>query len=415
MVWRVSSNARGAAIQPHPCIRRIAGPYPSRGTRGVLAREGSHPRGRLGGALAREDPTRAVASRVPSHGRIPPTRSQGSVPAVGRVRDRGRHGRPRDETDARSRWDGATDARQGMQGAGRHGRGCHPRGGWKRWASTTPAMQGARGSDGARSPLRSGRSPGTPASIAPPMRGARAHGHREGLYSHCALPDHEPIHGRTTAGGALCSCPRRSCSGRRPARFGWTRSLGRRRPVRGPLHHVEASKSSPAVWHGPGLHRAQDRPGLLPLARGCTCGRSGGSRGPRTTYQARADRTSRLDGTCRIRSRAAGDTAGVEEGLAMTSPRLRAYLSLERAMLDLDERADPLADRLRDAMDPLWYGLTDREHAVLDARRPEGVALLASPGTRAEVLQSSSPGLARALALPFEARTTSGSDWWQAA
>jgi hypothetical protein len=105
----------------------------------------------------------------------------------------------------------------------------------------------------------------------------------------------------------------------------------------------------------------------------------------------------------------------VEEGLAMTSPRLRAYLSLERAMLDLDERADPLADRLRDAMDPLWYGLTDREHAVLDARRPEGVALLASPGTRAEVLQSSSPGLARALALPFEARTTSGSDWWQAA
>lgn len=51
------------------------------------------------------------------------------------------------------------------------------------------------------------------------------------------------------------------------------------------------------------------------------------------------------------------------------SPRLFAYLDLERAMLALDDRGDEvLADRVRDAMDPLWYGLTDDEHAWLDAR-----------------------------------------------
>jgi len=52
----------------------------------------------------------------------------------------------------------------------------------------------------------------------------------------------------------------------------------------------------------------------------------------------------------------------------MSHPRLAAYLSLEREMLALDAAGDPLADQLRDAMDPLWYGLTDQEHARLDAR-----------------------------------------------
>ena len=39
------------------------------------------------------------------------------------------------------------------------------------------------------------------------------------------------------------------------------------------------------------------------------------------------------------------------------SPRVRAYLSLERAMLDLDEQGDPLADRGWEAVTPtagLW-------------------------------------------------------------
>ena len=38
-------------------------------------------------------------------------------------------------------------------------------------------------------------------------------------------------------------------------------------------------------------------------------------------------------------------------------------------MLALDAVGDPLADQLRDAMDPLWYALTDEEHALLDARQ----------------------------------------------
>lgn len=55
--------------------------------------------------------------------------------------------------------------------------------------------------------------------------------------------------------------------------------------------------------------------------------------------------------------------------MALITTRLRAYLKLEEAMLDLDEAGDPLADSLRDSMDPLWYALTDAEHAFLDARQ----------------------------------------------
>lgn len=51
-------------------------------------------------------------------------------------------------------------------------------------------------------------------------------------------------------------------------------------------------------------------------------------------------------------------------------------------MLALDASGDPLADRLRDAMDLLWYALTDEEHAALDARTvvPEScTSLIAAP------------------------------------
>jgi hypothetical protein len=50
------------------------------------------------------------------------------------------------------------------------------------------------------------------------------------------------------------------------------------------------------------------------------------------------------------------------------TPRLRAYLELERLMLVLDEAADPAADALRDAMDPIWYSLSDDERRILDDR-----------------------------------------------
>jgi hypothetical protein len=52
------------------------------------------------------------------------------------------------------------------------------------------------------------------------------------------------------------------------------------------------------------------------------------------------------------------------------TPRLRMYLELERLMLILDERGDDAAaETLRDAMDPIWYSLTDAERHLLDDRR----------------------------------------------
>ena len=50
------------------------------------------------------------------------------------------------------------------------------------------------------------------------------------------------------------------------------------------------------------------------------------------------------------------------------SDRLDAYLTLERVMLSLDESGDDLGDTIRDQMDALWYALTDKEHAFLNAR-----------------------------------------------
>jgi hypothetical protein len=50
------------------------------------------------------------------------------------------------------------------------------------------------------------------------------------------------------------------------------------------------------------------------------------------------------------------------------TPRLRKYLELERLMLVLDENGDASAEALRDAMDPVWYSLTDDERRVLDER-----------------------------------------------
>ena len=49
-------------------------------------------------------------------------------------------------------------------------------------------------------------------------------------------------------------------------------------------------------------------------------------------------------------------------------PRLRAYLALERAMVDLDDAGDPVGDDLRDRMDPIWLRLSQEERAALDAR-----------------------------------------------
>jgi hypothetical protein len=60
------------------------------------------------------------------------------------------------------------------------------------------------------------------------------------------------------------------------------------------------------------------------------------------------------------------------------SPRLRVYLAAESAVVDLDRAGDDLlADRLREALDPVWYALTNVERAGLDARGelPRGEAI----------------------------------------
>jgi hypothetical protein len=79
-------------------------------------------------------------------------------------------------------------------------------------------------------------------------------------------------------------------------------------------------------------------------------------------------------------------------------------------MLEPDEQGDPLADHLRDAMDPLYYALTNAEHAELDARDFRvGLVDRAIPGTRAGRTESSSSG-SPAIVLKAEARTASGNN-----
>ena len=47
---------------------------------------------------------------------------------------------------------------------------------------------------------------------------------------------------------------------------------------------------------------------------------------------------------------------------------LDVYLRLERLMVDLDRTVDPMADRVRDLMDSVWYRLSGDELALLDSR-----------------------------------------------
>ena len=47
---------------------------------------------------------------------------------------------------------------------------------------------------------------------------------------------------------------------------------------------------------------------------------------------------------------------------------LDAYLALERLMLRLDAQSDPMADDIRDQMDPLWHRLDDSDIEYLNQR-----------------------------------------------
>lgn len=50
------------------------------------------------------------------------------------------------------------------------------------------------------------------------------------------------------------------------------------------------------------------------------------------------------------------------------SRQLDIYLRLERLMMELDERDDPMADQIRDLMDPIWYALSEEDRRFLDSR-----------------------------------------------
>lgn len=50
------------------------------------------------------------------------------------------------------------------------------------------------------------------------------------------------------------------------------------------------------------------------------------------------------------------------------SVRMNAYLALEKAMFQLDNEDDSLADTVRDALDPIWRALSKEEQAALNSR-----------------------------------------------
>jgi len=54
------------------------------------------------------------------------------------------------------------------------------------------------------------------------------------------------------------------------------------------------------------------------------------------------------------------------------SRRMEVYLALERQMMALDDQGDPLADQIRDRLDPIWLRLTPDEHSYLDRREIGG-------------------------------------------
>jgi hypothetical protein len=47
---------------------------------------------------------------------------------------------------------------------------------------------------------------------------------------------------------------------------------------------------------------------------------------------------------------------------------LDLYLAFERLMIHLDQTDDPMADGVRDLMDPIWHRLTPEEVDLLNAR-----------------------------------------------
>lgn len=58
------------------------------------------------------------------------------------------------------------------------------------------------------------------------------------------------------------------------------------------------------------------------------------------------------------------------------TPLLSVYLDLERLMLVAESIDEQAANILRDAMDPIWYALTDADREMLDRREVDFIRSL---------------------------------------
>jgi len=84
------------------------------------------------------------------------------------------------------------------------------------------------------------------------------------------------------------------------------------------------------------------------------------------------------------------------------TPRLRIYLELERVLLLVEADNEIAAEALRDAMDPIWYSMTEDERRVLDDRAVGRLASLEVIRVPADQVFGSPPGPVARRSLPPE-------------
>jgi hypothetical protein len=89
----------------------------------------------------------------------------------------------------------------------------------------------------------------------------------------------------------------------------------------------------------------------------------------------------------------------------INSPRINAYLALERAMVDLDDAGDfAVADELRDRMDPVWWLLSEPERAALDARQGSATFFAGRVSLEPQLGAALNAEATAVLATPLESR-----------
>jgi hypothetical protein len=84
------------------------------------------------------------------------------------------------------------------------------------------------------------------------------------------------------------------------------------------------------------------------------------------------------------------------------TPRLRIYLELERVLFLVEADNETAAEALRDAMDPIWYSMTEDERRVLDDRAVGRLASLEVIRVPADQVFGAPPGPVARRTLPPE-------------